>query len=68
MTSCIRFGDVHIYLNHLEQVETQLSREPYPLPTMKINPDKRDLFDFRYDDFELCNYQFHPPISAPIAI
>lgn len=62
------FGDVHIYLNHLEQVETQLSREPYPLPAMKINPDKRDLFDFRYDDFELCNYQFHPPISAPIAI
>ncbi len=62
------FGDVHIYLNHLEQVDTQLSREPYPLPEMKINPDKRDLFDFRYDDFELCDYRFHPPISAPIAI
>jgi thymidylate synthase len=62
------FGDVHIYLNHLEQVDTQLSREPYPLPEMKINPDKRDLFDFRYDDFELCDYRFHPPISAPISI
>jgi len=62
------FGDVHIYLNHLDQVDIQLSREPYPLPEMKINPDKRDLFAFRYDDFELCDYRFHPPISAPIAI
>ena len=62
------FGDVHIYLNHLEQVETQLSREPYPLPEMKINPDKRDLFDFRFEDFELQGYQHHPPISAPIAV
>ncbi len=62
------FGDVHIYLNHLEQVETQLSREPYPLPEMKINPDKRDLFGFRYEDFELIDYQCHPAIRAPIAV
>jgi thymidylate synthase len=62
------FGDVHIYLNHLEQVETQLARNPYPLPEMKINPDRRDLFDFRYDDFELTDYQCHPAIRAPIAV
>ena len=62
------FGDVHIYLNHLEQVETQLSREPFPLPEMRINPDVKDLFEFRYDDFELVNYQCHPAIRAPIAV
>jgi len=62
------FGDVHIYLNHLEQVETQLAREPYPLPEMLINPDRQDLFDFRYEDFELLNYQHHPAIRAPIAV
>lgn len=62
------FGDVHIYRNHLEQVETQLSREPYPLPTMTINPDQRDLFNFRYEDFELTDYQCHPAIRAPIAV
>jgi thymidylate synthase len=62
------FGDVHIYLNHLEQVKTQLGREPFPLPNMKINPDRRDLFSFRYDDFELQDYQCHPAISAPIAV
>lgn len=62
------FGDVHIYLNHLEQVETQLARDPYPLPEMKINPDRRDLFDFRYEDFELTGYQYHPAIRAPIAV
>lgn len=62
------FGDVHIYLNHLEQVETQLAREPYPLPEMKINPDKQDLFDFCYEDFELNEYQCHPVIRAPIAV
>jgi thymidylate synthase len=62
------FGDVHIYLNHLEQVETQLARDPYPLPEMKINPDRRDLFDFRYEDFELTGYQHHPAIRAPIAV
>ena len=62
------FGDVHIYLNHLEQVNTQLQREPYPLPTMRINPDVKDLFAFRFEDFELVDYQCHPLIRAPIAI
>jgi thymidylate synthase len=62
------FGDVHIYLNHLEQVHTQLSRQPFALPRMKINPDRQDLFGFQYEDFELCGYQCHPPIRAPIAI
>ena len=62
------FGDVHIYLNHLDQVKTQLSREPYPLPEMRINPDVTDLFAFRYEDFELVDYQCHPPIRAPIAV
>jgi thymidylate synthase len=62
------FGDVHIYLNHLEQVKTQLSRKPFPLPEMKLNPDRKDLFGFRFDDFELLGYQCHPGISAPIAV
>jgi thymidylate synthase len=62
------FGDVHIYLNHLEQVKTQLEREPYPLPTLKINPDVKDLFAFRYEDFELQDYRFHPLIRAPISV
>ena len=62
------FGDVHIYQNHLEQVHTQLSREPLPLPRMKINPEVRDLFAFRYEDFELVDYQCHPAIPAPIAV
>jgi len=62
------FGDVHIYLNHLDQVHTQLSREPLPLPQMKLNPDCTNLFDFDYDDFELVNYESHPGIRAPIAV
>jgi thymidylate synthase len=62
------FGDVHIYMNHLDQVQTQLSREPLPLPQMKLNPDCTNLFDFRYDDFELVNYESHPGIRAPIAV
>ncbi|MDX1412817.1 MAG: thymidylate synthase [Candidatus Promineifilaceae bacterium] len=62
------FGDAHLYLNHLEQSELQLSREPFPLPEMKINPDVRSIFDFRFEDFELAHYQCHPHISAPIAV
>jgi len=62
------FGDAHLYLNHLEQAELQLSREPYPLPQMKINPEVKSLFDFKYDDFVLLNYQSHPRINALIAV
>jgi len=62
------FGDAHLYSNHSEQVELQLSREPYPLPTMRINPEIRDIFAFTYDDFELINYQCHEAIRAPIAV
>jgi thymidylate synthase len=62
------FGDVHIYQNHLEQVHTQLERAPFPLPTMRLNPDMKDLFAFRYEDFTLENYQAHPAIKAPVAI
>ncbi len=62
------YGDVHIYKNHFEQVKLQLSREPYPLPTMKINPEVKNIFDFKYEDFTLENYQCHPKIEAPIAI
>ncbi|MES9936267.1 MAG: thymidylate synthase [Sedimenticola sp.] len=62
------FGDAHLYLNHLEQVETQLSREPLPLPTMKLNPDVKSVFDFRYEDFELVGYEAHPHIKAPVAV
>jgi thymidylate synthase len=64
----ITLGDAHIYLNHQEQVQTQLSRQPFALPQMKINPDRKDLFEFEFDDFELQNYQCHPGIKAPIAI
>lgn len=62
------FGDAHLYLNHLDQAHLQLARDPYPLPQMKINPDVDDIFGFRYEDFELVNYQCHPHIKAPIAI
>ena len=62
------FGDAHIYLNHMQQVDEQLSRQPYPLPEIKINPDVSDILKFKYDDFELINYQSHPKISAPIAV
>ena len=62
------FGDAHLYLNHLEQVDLQLSREPYPLPTMSLNPDIKSVFDFTYDDITLNNYQSHPAIKAPIAV
>lgn len=62
------YGDVHIYNNHFEQVKLQLSRQPYPLPTMKINPEVKNIFDFKYEDFVLENYQCHSKIEAPIAI
>lgn len=62
------FGDVHIYLNHLEQVEKQLSRKPLSLPTMKLNSEIKSIFDFQYSDFELKNYKSHPHIPAPIAV
>lgn len=62
------FGDAHLYLNHLEQAETQLAREPMPLPTMKLNPDVDSIFGFTYDDFSLENYQHHPRIAAPVAV
>ncbi|HOG40924.1 MAG TPA: thymidylate synthase [Bacteroidales bacterium] len=62
------FGDAHIYSNHFEQVALQLSREPRPLPKMNINPEKKDLFNFEYEDFTLVGYDPHPGIKAPIAV
>ncbi len=62
------FGDAHLYLNHLDQAKEQLSRTPYPSPQMKINPDVKNLLDFRFEDFELVGYQAHPHIKAPVAI
>ena len=62
------FGDVHLYNNHMEQANLQLSRKPFPLPTMKINPEVKDIFAFTYEDFELQNYDPHPHIKAPVAI
>ena len=64
----ISLGDAHIYLNHLEQVNTQLSRQPFPFTVMQSNADRKDLFGFIYQDFELQNYQYHAGIKAPIAV
>ncbi|WP_462150910.1 thymidylate synthase [Pseudoalteromonas xiamenensis] len=62
------FGDAHLYLNHMEQVDEQLSRTPFAKPTMKINPAVKSIFDFKFEDFELVDYQAHPHIKAPVAI
>lgn len=62
------FGDVHLYNNHLEQIDLQLTREPKALPTMKINPNVKDIFDFKFEDFELCNYEAHPHIKGLVAV
>ncbi len=62
------FGDVHIYNNHLEQVKLQLSRKPYPLPIMKLNPLVKNIFDFKFEDFTLQNYQFHPAIKGKVSV
>jgi thymidylate synthase len=61
-------GDAHLYENHLEQAQLQLSREPRPLPTMKIDPSVKSIFEFQYENFCLENYNPHPAISAPIAV
>ncbi len=61
-------GDAHLYSNHLEQARLQLSREPYPLPEMRLNPEVDDISKFRFSDFELRNYQAHPHIKAPVAV
>ncbi|MGD1848745.1 MAG: thymidylate synthase [Salibacteraceae bacterium] len=62
------FGDAHLYLNHLDQARLQLSRSPRPLPVMKINPEVKDIFGFRYEDFELLNYDPHPHIKAEVSV
>ncbi len=62
------FGDAHLYSNHMEQAREQLTRKPFPLPVMKLNPEIKDLFDFKFEDFTLENYQSHPHIKAPVAV
>jgi thymidylate synthase len=62
------FGDLHLYLNHFDQVETQLAREPRALPKVRLNPEIKNLEDFRFEDFELLEYDPHPGIKAPIAV
>lgn len=62
------FGDVHLYKNHFEQAELQLTRTPFPLPAMKLNPSVKNIFDFNFEDFELIGYESHPAIKAPVAV
>jgi thymidylate synthase len=62
------FGDAHLYNNHMDQARLQLSREPRPLPTMKINPDVKDIFKFKFEDFTLENYDPWPHIKAAVAV
>ena len=62
------FGDLHLYNNHIEQARLQLTRTPYPLPTMRINPEVSSIFDFQYEDFELLDYQSHPHIKAEVSV
>lgn len=62
------FGDTHIYMNHLEQVKLQLTRDPKPLPQIKINPEVKSIFDFKYEDFELVNYEAHPHIKGVVSV
>lgn len=62
------FGDLHLYSNHIEQARLQLTRDPYPSPVMRLNPEIISIFDFRFEDFELVGYQSHPPIKAPVAV
>jgi len=62
------FGDAHLYLNHLEQARLQLSREPHPLPTLKLNPDVKDILGFKYEDFTLEGYNPHPAIKGQVAV
>ena len=64
----LSLGDTHLYLNHLEHADTQLRREPFPLPRMELNPDVGSILDFTYDDFRLVGYEHHPVIRAPIAV
>ena len=61
-------GDAHLYVNHLAQTDEQLSRSPYPLPQMKLNPSITNIFDFVFEDFQLADYQCHPHIKAPVAV
>ena len=62
------FGDAHIYKNHLDQVRLQLTRDPRPLPTMRINPEVKDIFGFKYEDFTLENYNPHPHIKGEVSV